>query len=144
MANFGEVSQQLAQDPQLRWLGPHKGVVHLALASLTNACFDLWAKARGLPLWRLLLDLDPQEVVNLLDLSYLNMSSHGQKRSRSFRNKLRTAPRGKQYCSADIPDTTPRWDGSITKMQVKDLAQRALQRGFSGVQIESRVTRRGA
>ena len=41
MANFGEVSRQLAQDPQLRWLGPHKGVVHLALASLTNACFDL-------------------------------------------------------------------------------------------------------
>jgi L-fuconate dehydratase len=66
MADFGEVSRQLAQDPQLRWLGPHKGVVHLALASLTNACFDLWAKTRGLPLWRLLLDLTPRQVVNLL------------------------------------------------------------------------------
>jgi L-fuconate dehydratase len=49
MADFGAVSRQLAQDPQLGWLGPHKGVVHLALASLTNACFDLWAKTRGLP-----------------------------------------------------------------------------------------------
>jgi L-fuconate dehydratase len=40
MASFGAVTQRLAQDPQLRWLGPQKGVVHLALASLTNACFE--------------------------------------------------------------------------------------------------------
>src|SRR6267154_5625899 len=70
MADFGAVTQKLAQHPQLRWLGPHKGVVHLALASLTNACFDLWAKSRGVPLWRLLLDLDAKQIVDLLDLSY--------------------------------------------------------------------------
>src|ERR1039457_375188 len=71
MADFGRVSQQLSDEPSLRWLGPHKGVVHLALASITNACFDLWAKCRGVPLWKLLLDLTPEEVVRLLDLSYL-------------------------------------------------------------------------
>src|SRR5438552_598518 len=71
MADFGAISHQMAQHPQLRWLGPHKGVVHLALASITNACFDLWAKARTLPLWRLLLDLSPEKLVNLLDLSYM-------------------------------------------------------------------------
>lgn len=71
MAEFGLVSQRLADHPALRWLGPHKGAVHLALASLTNACFDLWAKARGVPLWRLLLDLTPAQVVALLDLSYV-------------------------------------------------------------------------
>src|SRR5579862_8574732 len=71
MANFGAVTLRLAQHPQLRWLGPHKGVVHLALASLTNACFDLWAKSRGVPLWRLLLDLDARKIIDLLDLSYL-------------------------------------------------------------------------
>ena len=71
MAEFGAVCQRLADDPALRWLGPHKGAVHLALASLTNACFDLWAKARGVPLWRLLLDLTPAQVVALLDLSYI-------------------------------------------------------------------------
>ena len=49
MATFGDLSRKLADDPALRWLGPHKGVVHLALASLTNACFDLWAKSRGIP-----------------------------------------------------------------------------------------------
>src|ERR1700739_1471563 len=71
MADFGRVSRKLADDPSLRWLGPHKGVVHLALASITNACFDLWAKSRGKPLWKLLLELTPAEVLRLLDLSYL-------------------------------------------------------------------------
>src|SRR5450631_358043 len=71
MADFGAMSRRLADDPSLRWLGPHKGVIHLALASVINACFDLWAKSRGVPLWRLLLDLTPEEVVALLDLRYL-------------------------------------------------------------------------
>src|ERR1700676_1596512 len=71
MSDFGRVSRKLADDPSLRWLGPHKGVVHLELASITNACFDLWAKNRRNPLWKLLLDLAPEEVVRLLDLSYL-------------------------------------------------------------------------
>jgi L-fuconate dehydratase len=71
MADFGAMSRRLADDPSLRWLGPHKGVVHLALASVTNACFDLWAKSRGVPLWKLLLDLMPEQVVALLDLSYV-------------------------------------------------------------------------
>jgi len=60
-----------SDDPSLRWLGPHKGVVHLALASITNACFDLWAKSRQVPLWKLLIDLPAEQVVRLLDLSYL-------------------------------------------------------------------------
>jgi L-fuconate dehydratase len=71
MADFGARFRAFADDPHLRWLGPHKGVVHLALASVTNACFDLWAKVRQMPLWSLLLSLSPTEVVNLLDLSYL-------------------------------------------------------------------------
>jgi L-fuconate dehydratase len=58
MANFGTILKKLADNPQYRWLGPHKGMVHLALASLSNACFDLWAKSRGVPLWKLLLDLE--------------------------------------------------------------------------------------
>ena len=71
MADFGVVQRTIADHPQYRWLGPHKGMVHLALAALTNACFDLWAKVRGVPLWRLLCDLTPEQVVGLLDLSYL-------------------------------------------------------------------------
>jgi len=71
MAHFGTLFKQLSDDQQFRWLGPHKGVVHLALASVTNACYDLWAKKRGLPLWKLLTDLSPEAIVNTLDFSYL-------------------------------------------------------------------------
>jgi len=71
MSNFGQISKAMADDPNFRWLGPHKGVVHLALASITNACFDLWAKANGVPLWKLLIDLPSESIVNTLDLSYL-------------------------------------------------------------------------
>jgi len=71
MANFGAIFNTLSNEQQFRWLGPHKGIVHLALASVTNACFDLWAKTRAVPLWKLLIDLTPEEIVNILDLSYL-------------------------------------------------------------------------
>src|ERR1700744_3158544 len=71
MANFGAIYKSMSNHHHLRWLGPHKGVVQLALAAIVNACFDLWAKSRGVPLWRLLLDLEPEQLVALLDLSYL-------------------------------------------------------------------------
>ncbi|MEL6149893.1 MAG: enolase C-terminal domain-like protein, partial [Chloroflexota bacterium] len=72
MAEFGTVYARMLDHPQYRWLGPHKGVVHLALSSIVNACFDLWAKSRGVPLWRLLLDLSPEEIVNTLHLRYVD------------------------------------------------------------------------
>ena len=71
MNGFGNVFKELSNEQQFRWLGPHKGVVHLGLASVTNACYDLWAKMRGVPLWKLLIDLSPEQIVNTLDLSYL-------------------------------------------------------------------------
>jgi L-fuconate dehydratase len=71
MEDFGTTFRKIADHPQLRWLGPHKGVVHLALAAITNACFDLWAKSRQVPLWKLLIDLSPESLIALLDLSYL-------------------------------------------------------------------------
>lgn len=70
MADFGTTYKIMADDPNFRWLGPHKGIVHLALAAVVNACFDLWAKSREVPLWKLLIDLSPEAMVNTLDLSY--------------------------------------------------------------------------
>ncbi len=71
MADFGTTFAALTDSPAYRWIGPHKGVVHLALASIVNACFDLWAKAEGVPLWKLLLDRTPEETVSLLDFRYV-------------------------------------------------------------------------
>jgi L-fuconate dehydratase len=71
MAGFGELQRKLSDEQQFRWLGPHKGLVHLALASVTNACWDLWARKRGVPLWKLLLDLSADELLATLDFSYV-------------------------------------------------------------------------
>jgi L-fuconate dehydratase len=71
MAGFGAWQRAASNEQQFRWLGPHKGVVHLALASVTNACWDAWARQRGVPLWQLLIDLGTEELLATLDLSYL-------------------------------------------------------------------------
>src|SRR6476661_3900453 len=63
--------RRLVTDSQLRWLGPEKGVVHLAAGALVNAVWDLWAKAEGLPLWQLLARLSPEQVVAAIDFRYI-------------------------------------------------------------------------
>jgi L-fuconate dehydratase len=64
--------RRLTGDSQLRWLGPEKGVIHLATAAVVNAVWDLWAKTEGKPLWKLLVDLSPQELVACIDFRYLS------------------------------------------------------------------------
>lgn len=61
----------LAGDSQLRWLGPEKGIIHLALAAVINAVWDLWAKSVGKPVWKLVTDLSPEEVVSLVDFRHI-------------------------------------------------------------------------
>ena len=137
MADFGNVSQKLAQHPQLRWLGPHKGVVHLALASLTNACFDLWAKSRGLPLWRLLLDLDPSQVAALLDLSYLEDVLSRNEIEAMLRDNAPSRPQRQHILQIGYPgyDTSVGWF-QYDDERVKELARQALDRGFHAFKLK--------
>jgi len=58
-------------DSQLRWIGPEKGAIHLATAAIVNGLWDLWAKFEGKPVWKLLVDMSPQELVRCLDFSYV-------------------------------------------------------------------------
>ncbi|HEY8719058.1 enolase C-terminal domain-like protein [Pengzhenrongella sp.] len=71
-ADMGGLYRLLTSDSQLRWLGPEKGVVHLSLAAVLNAAWDLVARFAGKPLWRLLADLTPEELVDVADLRYLS------------------------------------------------------------------------
>ena len=68
---MAELLGEVTQDSFLRWLGPEKGVTHLAAAAVLNAAWDLWARARNLPLWRLLVELEPEDLVRCLALRYL-------------------------------------------------------------------------
>ncbi|MFJ2756900.1 L-fuconate dehydratase [Nocardioides sp. NPDC087217] len=72
VGDLGGVYRDLASDSQLRWLGPDKGVEHLALAAVMNAVWDLAAREAGKPLWRLLADMTPEELVDVADLTYLS------------------------------------------------------------------------
>jgi L-fuconate dehydratase len=70
-ANMGSFWRMITGDSQLRWVGPDKGVIHLATAAVVNAVWDLWAKAAGKPVWRLLCEMSPEELVACIDFRYL-------------------------------------------------------------------------
>jgi len=70
-ANPGAFWRHLTNDSQLRWIGPDKGAIHLGLAAIVNALWDLYAKAENLPLWRLLTGFSPEQLVRCVDFRYL-------------------------------------------------------------------------
>jgi L-fuconate dehydratase len=71
-ADFAGYWHQLAGESQLRWLGPEKGVIHLALAAIVNALWDLRARTEGKPVWKLLADMTPRQVVSCIDFRYIS------------------------------------------------------------------------
>jgi L-fuconate dehydratase len=70
-SDLGAVWTRITGDSQLRWVGPDKGVIHLAAAALINAIWDLYGKHQGKPVWRLLAELSPADTVRLIDWTYL-------------------------------------------------------------------------
>jgi L-fuconate dehydratase len=69
--DLGAFYRQLTSDSQFRWLGPEKGVIHLATGALINAVWDLYARVEGKPLWKLLVDMDAEEIVRAIDFRYI-------------------------------------------------------------------------
>ncbi|UNI18121.1 L-galactonate dehydratase [Purpureocillium takamizusanense] len=71
VADWGQTWRYLVSDSQLRWIGPEKGVIHLALGAVVNALWDLWAKSLGKPVWRIVADMTPEEFVRCIDFRYI-------------------------------------------------------------------------
>jgi L-fuconate dehydratase len=71
-ANMGAFWRLITGDSQLRWVGPEKGVIHLATAAIVNAVWDLYAKVEGKPLWKLLVDMTPEQLVSCIDFRYIS------------------------------------------------------------------------
>lgn len=135
MSDFGAVFNRLSNEQQFRWLGPHKGIVHLALASVTNACFDLWAKKRGVPLWKLLIDLSPEQIVNTLDLSYLE-DVMTREQALSLLDL-----EGKQHRSSIIEQGYPGYDTSVGWFNYDDEkvrlnCRKAIAEGFTAMKLK--------
>ncbi|KAL9057236.1 MAG: hypothetical protein Q9162_002440 [Coniocarpon cinnabarinum] len=71
VANFGATWNTLVSDSQVRWVGPEKGVTHLAVGAVVNAIWDLWAKALGMPVWKVVSQMTPEEVVRCVPFRYI-------------------------------------------------------------------------
>jgi L-fuconate dehydratase len=137
MADFGALQRAMADEQQFRWLGPHKGVVQLALASVTNACWDLWAKIRGVPLWKLLLDLSPEQIIATLDLSYLE-----DELTAPSALKILNENKSSRFSRENILKTGyPGYDTSVgwfnyDDAQVRENCQRAVAAGFTAMKLK--------
>jgi L-fuconate dehydratase len=137
MAGFGGLQREMADEQQFRWLGPHKGIVQLALASVTNACWDLWAKTHGVPLWKLLLDLTPEQIVATLDLSYLEDELSSGQALKIVRDHQPTRRLRESTLKTGYPgyDTSIGWfnydDG-----QIRENCKRAMADGFTAMKLK--------
>jgi len=137
MQSFGKTFHALANEQQFRWLGPHKGIVHLGLAAVTNACFDLWAKKRGVPLWKLLTDLSAEEIVNTLDLSYLEDVLTREEAIAMLAGEAAGAPARKAILAQGYPgyDTSVGWF-NYGDEQVRENCRKAMDNGFSAMKLK--------
>ena len=137
MANFGVVQKEIAEHQQLRWLGPHKGVIHAALGAIVNGCFDLWAKSRGVPLWRLLLDLSDEELVRTLDLSYLEDVLDADEARKILADNRTTRAQRESVIEAGYPsyDTSVGWLG-YSDERIRENVKGALDVGFTAIKLK--------
>lgn len=137
MADFGVWQRGASNEQQLRWLGPHKGVVQLALASVTNACWDLWAKMRGLPLWKLLLELSPEALVATIDLSYLEDVLTADEALQILGDAADTRGERKGILQTGYPgyDTSIGWF-NYGDEQVKENVRRSVAKGFTAMKLK--------
>jgi len=71
VADLGGFARSLTSDSQLRWLGPEKGVIHMAIGAVVNAAWDLAARRAGKPVWRFIADMVPEEIVRCVDFRYI-------------------------------------------------------------------------
>jgi len=137
MQNFGNTFRGFSNEQQFRWLGPHKGVVHLGLASVTNACYDLWAKKRGVPLWKLLTALSPEQLLNTLDLSYLEDEMTRDEALRLLHDNEPGTEIREQILQKGYPgyDTSIGWF-NYSDEKVRENVVRAVDHGYKAMKLK--------
>jgi L-fuconate dehydratase len=137
-ADMGGLWRRLVGDSQLRWLGPEKGIIHLATAALVNAVWDLYARTRGKPLWKLLVDLEPEEIVGLVDFRYLTDALTPEQALELLRRQEPgRAERAARLAAGGYPayDTSPGWLG-YDDDKLRRLCREAVDAGFTHVKVK--------
>lgn len=136
--NMGQFWRDITSDSQLRWIGPDKGAIHLATGAVVNAVWDLWARAEQKPLWRLVADMTPQELVRCIDFRYLSDAITPQEALQL----LQRQESGKAQRIASLEQngypcytTSAGWLG-YSDEKLRGLCQQAVDAGFNFVKLK--------
>ena len=138
LGDLGAFWKELVHDSQLRWLGPEKGVMHMAIGAVVNAVWDLAAKRAGLPLWRFLAQMSPEEIVGLVDFRYLTDAMTPDDALAILRA---AAPgrveRSARLIAAGYPAyaTSPGWLG-YDDVKLTRLCREAIAAGFTQIKLK--------
>ncbi|HLS92582.1 MAG TPA: L-fuconate dehydratase [Microbacterium sp.] len=136
--DMGGFWRELVWDSQLRWLGPEKGVMHMAIGAAVNAMWDLKAKRAGLPLWQLLGRMTPEEIVDLVDFRYLTDALTREDALEILRaGEAGRAEREEHLLANGYPayTTTPGWLGYSDEKLVR-LCREAVEDGFGMIKLK--------
>ncbi|GIW35597.1 L-fuconate dehydratase [Meiothermus sp.] len=136
--NMGAFYRHITGDSQLRWLGPEKGVIHLATAAVINAVWDLWARAEGKPLWKLVVDMRPEELVRCIDFRYLTDAITPEEAQELLE---RMAPGKTQREAHLLRKGYPAYTTSVGWLgypddKIRALCRKALQGGFTAFKLK--------
>jgi len=137
-ADMAAFWRRIVGDTQLRWVGPEKGVLHLATAAVVNAVWDLWAKVEGKPLWRLLCDMTPEQIVRCVDFRYITDALTQDEAIDILRRLQRTrAERERVLEDSGYPayTTSAGWLG-YTDEKIRRLCREGIAGGWSHFKIK--------
>ncbi|EZA51276.1 mitochondrial enolase superfamily member 1 [Ooceraea biroi] len=137
-SGFGIFWRKLTSDSQLRWIGPEKGVVHLATAAIVNALWDLWARIEDKPVWKLLVDMTPDELVSTMDFRYIRDTvTEEYVKGKLKQNEPRKKELEETIRQTGYPAYTTQagWLG-YTDEKVEELCRKSVQDGFKGFKLK--------
>ncbi|WP_010463968.1 L-fuconate dehydratase [Acidovorax radicis] len=136
--DMGRFWRHVTSDSQLRWIGPDKGAIHLATGAVVNAAWDLWAKSEGKPVWQLVADLSPEELVRLIDFRYITDCITPDEALALLRERaVGQAERRADLLAHGYPSytTSAGWLG-YDDAKLRRLAQEAVDAGFTHIKLK--------
>lgn len=137
-SDMGAFWKMITGDSQLRWLGPEKGVIHLATGAVVNAVWDLYAKVEGKPLWKLLADMSPEELVRCIDFTYITDAITPEKAIELLKSKAQGKQERIDYLLANgypAYTTSAGWLG-YSDEKMRRLCREAKAEGFKHMKIK--------
>ena len=138
LSDLGGFARSLGNDSQLRWLGPEKGVIHMAIGAIVNAAWDMAARAAGKPVWRLIAQMTPEQIVDTIDFRYISDAlTPGEALALLRAAAPGRAARMETLLARGYPayTTSPGWLG-YSDEKLARLAQEAVAEGFRTIKIK--------